>query len=132
MAHHLPGILIVDDQAHMLRLLEYNLRSLGARLHFAGSAEQGLEIARREGDSLRLAVLDYELPGLNGIQLFSQFKQLPSLDMLRVIMLTAQGQGAIRTEAESLGVNAFLTKPFSPRELLRLANDLLEENVHVS
>ena len=116
----------------MLRLLEYNLRPLKARLHFASNAREAREIARREGEGLDLAVLDYELPDGNGCELLAQFKQMPVLRNLKVLMLTAQGQASIRFEAESLGVNVFLTKPFSPRELLCYIRDLIDENVPVS
>jgi DNA-binding response OmpR family regulator len=121
----LPGILIVDDQLHTLRLLEYNLRPLGARVHVAKNSADALAVARREGSALRLAMLDYELPDGNGFDLIAQVKQLPNLNLLPVVMITAAGQMAIRTQAEQIGITGFFTKPFSPRELVSLVSGLL-------
>jgi CheY-like chemotaxis protein len=127
----LPGILIVDDQAHMLRLLEFNLRPLRARLHLANSAGRALEIGREEAAGIRLVIVDYELPDLNGLDFVDQFRQLPNLEGLPVIMLTAQGQAAIRNRAESMGINAFITKPFSPGGLRVLIQSLIEPQQNV-
>lgn len=127
-------ILAVDDERHMLRLLEFNLKRFGAgaTVLTANGAVPAVSIARET--YIDLVILDYSMPGMNGIETFHVIRSVSKNENLPAIMLTARGQSSLRTEAGKAGVNVFLTKPFSPvslgrhvRELLRFADSSLEE-----
>jgi len=117
-------ILIVDDEDHMIRLLQFALKPVHATITAVKRGEAA--VAFLEKNSADLVILDYSMPGLNGVETLRLIRATESGSRLRVIMLTARDQTAIRLEAGDLKVEAFLTKPFSPSDLARRAAELLE------
>ena len=117
------SILLIDDERHMLKLLEFNLRKTGASLLQATSAEQALRTL--ESSPVDLVVTDYMLEGQSGLDLVRAMRVSAVLHGIPVILLTARGQMEIREEAEGLGIHAFLNKPFSPAELVAQARAAL-------
>jgi len=116
-------ILVVDDEDHMIRLLQFALRPTGAIFASAKSGEVALEYLRERSPDL--IILDYSMPGGNGVETLRQIREHPDRALLPVIMLTARDQTTIRAEANGLNVAAFLTKPFSPSDLQRRAREIL-------
>jgi CheY-like chemotaxis protein len=109
-------ILIVDDEPHMRRLIEHNVVKAGFRCVAATDGARALEAMRAE--AVDLVVLDMRMPVLDGPGVLREMRASPDLRELPVIMLTAQGQAASQQEARALGATEFLTKPFSPTELV--------------
>lgn len=124
-------VLLVDDEAHMLRLLQFALQSLPAKLVRVRSSEEAMEVVRRE--AMDLIILDYSMPGKNGVQTLREIREegqtFSTNRRVPVIMLTARDQTLIRREAAGLEVSAFLTKPFSPSDLLQRATELLKNGI---
>lgn len=118
-------ILLVDDEEHMLKLLQFALRSLGAQLLLAKSGERAIELIA--GQKPDIVLLDYSMPGMDGVETLRQLRELQGGEKYKVIMLTARDQTAIRKDAEGLNVRAFLTKPFSPVDLAQRVGTLLTE-----
>jgi DNA-binding response OmpR family regulator len=116
-------ILIVDDEEHMLRLLQFALRPVRAGIHCVRRGAAAVEFLQTHPADIVL--LDYSMPDLNGVETLRLIRSLETGKTLRVIMLTARDQTSIRQEAAGLDVEAFLTKPFSPSELARRVNELL-------
>jgi len=114
-------LLLVDDDADLLRLLSLRLSASGYRVSAVGSAEAAL--ARLSIDLPRLVISDVRLPGRDGLALFQEIRSLhPALP---VILLTAHGTIPDAVEATSLGASAYLTKPFDAKVLLdRIAQAL--------
>jgi len=110
-------ILAVDDQKHFLHLLTYNLKKTGFNVTAASTGEEAIEIAKLH--QIDLLVIDYELPGFNGCETVRAIKRSESYRDLPTIMLTGRGQANIKEVAKAEGVTVFLTKPFSPTELLQ-------------
>jgi two-component system, NtrC family, response regulator GlrR len=109
-----PRLLVVDDDADMLRLLSLRLNSAGYRVSTAGSAEAAL--AQLDIERPQLVLSDVRLPGRDGLALFDQIRERhPSLP---VILLTAHGTIPDAVEATSRGVFTYLTKPYDSKELL--------------
>ena len=109
-----PRLLVVDDDADMLRLLSMRLNSAGYRVSTAGSAESAL--AKLQIERPQLVLSDVRLPGRDGLALFSEIRQRhPSLP---VILLTAHGTIPDAVEATARGVFTYLTKPYDAKELL--------------
>ena len=120
----LPTILIVDDQELMIRVLQATLKPLGVPL---ASAKSGAEAVRyiEETGVPRGIIMDFSLPGQDGVETLRQIRKLASGASIPVVMLTARDQTLIRKEAEGLHVHAFMTKPFSPNALLQTIREML-------
>lgn len=116
-------LLIVDDEKHMLRLLEFNLNKVGCSIITSTSGQDALLKATSE--TIDLLIIDYQMPDFNGLKTISELRNFPKYEKLPIILLTARGQISIRDEAMGLGVSRFFTKPFSPTELLEAVKQLL-------
>lgn len=116
-------ILIVDDEEHMLRLLQFALRAVDARIETCRSGEEALGFLAEQ--SVQLVLLDYSMPGMDGVETLRKIRELGGGSELKVLMLTARDQTAIRADAAGLNVQAFLTKPFSPSDLSARVREIL-------
>ena len=111
-------LLIVDDEDNIRRLLAATLAGGEYDVIQARDGNQALELVRRERPDF--AVLDVSMPGLDGIEVCHQIKSDSALRNTTVVMLTAQSQAETRRRATQAGADAFLTKPFSPLQLLEV------------
>ena len=118
-------ILVVDDEANIADLVELYLRKEGFRVLKAGTGEDGLAAARRERP--RLVVLDVGLPGIDGLEVCKRLRAdaVPGLSGVPVIFLTARDGEIDRILGLELGADDYLTKPFSPRELVARVKAIL-------
>lgn len=109
----MPTILIVEDEAKMLRLLELNLSEEGYTVQTAPDAETGLKLLRQ--DRIDLVVTDLKLPGMNGLEFLAAVKRVDA--RLPVIVMTAYGTVETAVEAMKAGASDYLLKPFSLEEI---------------
>jgi|SRR6185295_4311179 len=109
-------ILVVDDEAYMLRFIQILLERDGYQMFSARNGQEAIEVALRE--SPHLVIMDAMMPKMDGFTALRQLKQEPSTRSIPVIVLTANPHKFSREEAESSGATIFLTKPFSPTQLL--------------
>lgn len=109
-------LVIAEDSPHMRRLLEMTLRKAGHTWTACAAGDTALEAVRSQKPDA--AILDIIMPGMDGLDVLSALKADPVTAGIPVIMLTARGQTLTRQQAEDSGASAFLTKPFSPTELL--------------
>jgi len=113
-------ILVVDDEPEIVALVAYHLGKAGYRLATASTGQDALEAARRERYSL--IVLDLMLPGMSGFDVLEALRSDDATRDVAVLMLTARREEPDRIRGLSLGADDYLTKPFSPAELvLRVA-----------
>lgn len=113
-------ILVVDDEADIVALVAYHLAKKGYRVSTASSGNEALEAAQRERPAL--IVLDLMLPGMTGYEVLERLRAHESTRDIAVLMLTARREEQDRIQGLSLGADDYLTKPFSPQELvLRVA-----------
>lgn len=111
-----PSILLVEDEAALVTLLTYNLEKAGFEVRAAMDGDEGLTmIAERLPD---LVVLDWMLPEVSGIEICRQIRRNKVTARLPVIMLTARGEEADRLRGLETGADDYITKPFSPKELI--------------
>jgi DNA-binding NtrC family response regulator len=106
-------ILIVEDEAKMLRLLELNLSEEGYTVQTAPDAETGLKLLRQ--DRIDLVVTDLKLPGMNGLEFLAAAKRVDA--RLPVIVMTAYGTVETAVEAMKAGASDYVLKPFSLEEI---------------
>ena len=109
-------VLIADDEPNIVISLEFLLEQDGYRVLVARDGHEALEAIERELPGLVL--LDVMLPGLSGYDVCQRIRQNPAWAKVRVIMLTARGREVEVTKGLALGANAYVTKPFSTRDLL--------------
>ena len=116
-------ILIADDDPVILRLLEVNFSLEGFHVDTAVRGEQVLEQVGRERPDL--VILDVMMPGMDGWEVCERLKEDPATAELPVIFLSARTQEHDMERGRKLGVSAYVTKPFDPEELIRLAKSLV-------
>jgi two-component system alkaline phosphatase synthesis response regulator PhoP len=113
-------ILVVDDEPKIVRLARDYFEQSGFRVRVAGDAGTALSIARQEQPDL--VVLDLNLPGGDGLDVCRALRRESEVP---IIMLTARGEEADRLIGLELGADDYITKPFSPRELVARARAVL-------
>jgi len=120
-------ILVVDDEANILELLQYNLTKNGYQVTVAPSGEEALNVAKTDVPDLIL--LDLMLPGVDGLEVCRTLKAHSKTAHVPIIMLTARGEEVDIVTGLELGADDYITKPFSPRVLLaRLRNVLRKQS----
>ena len=118
-------ILVADDETHILHVVSLKLRNAGYTVLTARDGDEALELAQTQRPDL--LITDYHMPGLSGIELCQKLKSEPSTAYLPTIMLTARGYHLEPHDTKSSGVLRMLSKPFSPRHLLTMVNEVLEQ-----
>ncbi len=109
-------ILIVEDEKDIVKMLDYNLKKEGFRTISVYDGEDALDSANREHPDLIL--LDLMLPGMDGLEVCKALKKENKTASIPIIMLTAKGQESDKVVGLELGADDYITKPFSPRELI--------------
>lgn len=109
-------VLIVEDESALRDVVAYNLQRAGYEVLEAGTASEGLSLARSARPDLVL--LDLMLPDLPGTEVCKAIKADPSLGHVRIVMLTALSEEVDRIVGFELGADDYVTKPFSVRELV--------------
>ena len=109
-------VLVVDDEADIVELVSYNLKKEGFSVDSASEGETAL--LKLKKNSYSLVVLDLMLPGLQGSELCRIIRKDPKTSSLPIIMLTAKGEEVDRILGLEIGADDYITKPFSPRELV--------------
>lgn len=119
----MPSVLIVDDDPFIRKLIAITLEDVaGFELAEAGDGAEALAVASRE--SPEMVFLDIDMPELDGLEVCRRLRAAPETASATIVILTAAAGDAAEREAEEAGADLFLTKPFSPLELLRLVHDL--------
>jgi len=109
-------ILVVDDEAHILELVRFNLEKDGYRVVTAQDGLEALKLAREERPDL--IVLDVMLPGVDGFEVCRMIQRDNETGEIPIIMLTARSEEIDKILGLEIGADDYMTKPFSPRELL--------------
>jgi CheY-like chemotaxis protein len=117
------SILIVDDDPSIRKLVATTLEDVaGFELVEAGDGVEALDVAAEEAPAIVL--LDIDMPGLDGLEACRRLRAETATADTTIVMLTAAAGEEAERAAEEAGADLFLTKPFSPLELLRLVSDL--------
>ena len=119
-------ILVVDDEADLLELVSYNLRKDGFIVDSASDGETALTKVRK--GKYDLAILDLMLPGIQGMELCRILRNDSKTARLPIIMLTAKGEEVDRILGLEMGADDYMTKPFSPRELIARVRAVLRRS----
>lgn len=119
-----PKVLVVDDEPDAVEVIEFNLKQSGFDVITAPDGEEALRKARAKSPDL--IVLDVMLPELDGFEVCKVLRRDPATAGVPIIMLTAKAAEVDRVVGLELGADDYVTKPFSPRELVLRVRKLLE------
>jgi len=111
-----PHILVVDDEHDISALVAYHLARDGYRVRTAADGEEALRAIEREPPDL--VVLDLMLPGMTGLEILTELRRRKETCDLPVILLTARGEERDRVDGLRTGADDYISKPFSPQELV--------------
>ncbi|PIW68435.1 MAG: DNA-binding response regulator [Candidatus Omnitrophica bacterium CG12_big_fil_rev_8_21_14_0_65_42_8] len=109
-------MLIIEDEKDIVKMLDYNLKKEGFKTLSAYNGEDGLDMASKENPDLIL--LDLMLPEIDGFDVCKALKSDPKTSHIPIIILTAKDQETDKIVGLELGADDYVTKPFSPRELI--------------
>lgn len=115
-------ILIVEDEAAIREFEAINLRRVGYETVEAGSGEEALEIFDNDFEGFQIALLDVMMPGMDGFALCKELRKRS--ESIGIIMLTAKSQEMDKISGLMIGADDYITKPFSPTELLARVDSL--------
>ena len=119
----MASVLIVDDDPFIRKLIATTLEDVaGFELVEAADGREAVEAAARERPEL--VFLDIEMPGLDGLEACRRLRAAPDTARATIVILTAAPRDTAERDAETAGADLFLTKPFSPLELLNLVHGL--------
>jgi two-component system alkaline phosphatase synthesis response regulator PhoP/two-component system response regulator VicR len=117
-------ILVVDDERHIVRLVEINLQRAGYDVVTAYDGVEALEKVKSEKPDM--LVLDVMMPRMDGFEVLGKLQSDAATSSIPVIMLTAKAQDADIFRGWQSGVSSYLTKPFNPRELLTFVERIFQ------
>jgi CheY-like chemotaxis protein len=116
-------VLVVDDEIHIIHVVAIKLRNNGYEVVSADNGVEAFELACKEKPNI--IVTDYQMPAMTGLQLVEKLRQCDETKTVPVILLTARNFAVSKEQQEQLQISGCISKPFSPRELLRNIEDIL-------
>ena len=119
-------VLVIEDEQEVREMLSFSLSRSGFDVWEAASAEEALR--RLEGPLPSLVIIDWMLPGMSGVDLARRLRRDEQTASLPIIMLTARGEQSDKLKSFDSGVDDYITKPFSPRELVARMRALLRRS----
>ncbi len=116
-------VLLADDEPNILLSLEYLMKREGYEVHVARSGTEALQMLRHVRPALVL--LDVMMPGLSGFEVCQELRADETLRATRVLMLTAKGRDTDVAKGLGVGADAYVTKPFSTKDLVQKVREML-------
>jgi two-component system alkaline phosphatase synthesis response regulator PhoP len=120
-------VLVVDDEIHIVHVVSIKLRNNGYEVLTASNGAEAFELACSEKPDI--IVSDYQMPVMNGLEFIEKLRHTDGLKDVPVILLTARSFAIDDEQKQQLGISQCLSKPFSPKELLRDIEDILHQSM---
>lgn len=121
----MPTVLIVDDSATVRGFAKLFLKQLAVEVKEAEEGAQALQIARAGAPAL--AIVDVQMPGMDGLTFLREVRKDPALSSLPVVLLTGEASDAIRAEGTAAGASGFLGKPLRGEEIKALVQKYVRD-----
>lgn len=119
-------ILVVDDESTIRKLLKRHLERRGYEVLLAENGAEALRVLHSSGDRIRLVILDMIMPGMTGLEALIELRR--THHSLPVLISSGYNQDEDRAQASAIGVNGFLGKPFSLRDLTAIVRSTIGED----
>lgn len=116
-------ILVIDDEAHITHVVALKLGNAGYEVVTAQDGEEGLEMAFQERPDL--IITDLQMPYMSGSELCARLREDPRTSDIPAVMLTARGYALSQEDLDKTNIKSVMSKPFSPRQVLETAHELL-------
>ena len=116
-------VLVVDDEVHIVHVVAIKLRNNGYEPITAGNGQEAYDLACRENPDIIIA--DYMMPVMTGLELLEKLRENEATRNIPFVLLTARNFAIDDVNQQRLNVSQCITKPFSPKELLRSIEDIL-------
>ncbi len=123
-------ILVADDETHITQVVSLKLRNAGFEVIVAHDGEEALELATSELPSL--LITDLQMPFLSGLELARKMRQKAATRDIPIVVLTARGLGLSDQDLSETSIRAVMSKPFSPKQVLECALEILGSAVNDS
>lgn len=122
-------VLIIEDEVDIAELIAFNMSRAGFNTHVANDGLSGIKsILKQRPD---IIILDFMMPKMDGLQVLKAIHNDPKVKHIPIIMLTAKGQTEDKIKALEEGVDDYITKPFSPKELVLRVQTVLKRTEHI-
>ena len=118
-------VLVVDDEIHIVHVVAIKLRNNGYEVITAENGAEAFKTACQEKPDV--IVTDFQMPAMTGLEMVQALRQRQDTADIPVIMLTARGFAIDDAQKQQLQISECLSKPFSPKELLRTVEDVLHQ-----
>lgn len=122
----MPKLLVAEDEEILRMLVVDTLEDEGYELHEASDGQEALELI--SNNDYDLILLDYMMPLYTGLEVIEKVREIPEKANQKIMMLTAKSQQADQQKVLDAGADYFMTKPFSPLELVNRIEEILGEN----
>lgn len=119
------SVLVAEDERNIVESLRFLMKRAGYEVRVAHDGRQALQMIEA-GARPDLLLLDVMMPGCDGFEVARAVRENPALDTMRIVMLTAKGRDIDRRKGLDLGVDDYILKPFSTREVVARVKALLE------
>ncbi|MBL7963391.1 MAG: response regulator transcription factor [Flavobacteriales bacterium] len=123
-AKTMQKVLLVDDETDILELLKYNLEREGVNVLTAQNGKDALKLAKAEHPEL--IVLDIMMPGMDGVEVCSQLRQMPDMKNVLIAFLTARGEDYSQIAGFEAGADDYITKPVKPKVFVSKVKAMLK------
>ena len=110
-------VLVVDDSKMIRMLLTQTINGLGYEALEAVHGKEALEVLKTEGEDIKLILLDWNMPEMNGYEFLQVMRENVSYNQIQVMMVTTEGERVHVIKALKFGVSNYLTKPFTPEDI---------------
>lgn len=118
-------ILIIEDDPDIADVLRYSLETQKFETRVAVTGKEGLSASLDKDNPPLLILLDFLLPGMNGLEICRRLRRQPFTERIPIIMVTAKASAADFASAKEAGVDDYITKPFSVRKVIERIDALL-------
>ena len=120
-----PVVVVADDDRDICELIKMQLTRHGFQVFIADNGQSAIELVVEHKPDI--ALLDIMMPKLSGLEVARQIRDNPTLSTFSIMLISARSSGRIEADLDDLNINDYITKPFSPQELVQRINDILNK-----
>ena len=120
-----PVIVVADDDRDICELIKMQLTRHGFQVFVADNGQSAIELVVEHKPVI--ALLDIMMPKLSGLEVARQIRDNPTLSTVSIMLISARSTGRVEADLDDLNVSDYITKPFSPQELVQRINDVINK-----
>ncbi|MHB1090690.1 MAG: response regulator transcription factor [Ilumatobacteraceae bacterium] len=123
-----PVIVVADDDRDICELIKMQLTRHGFDVYIADNGETALELVEEHQPAV--ALLDIMMPRLSGLEVARRIRDNPATATVGIILVSARSSGRVEADLDGLNIDDYITKPFSPQDLVQRINDVISRREH--